>query len=145
MSKREMTTRARKYVLGKIYIVNTLLILCHLGFALIYDYYDMNILFFTNFGNIALCLLACFFLNQKKLKEYVHVMYYELYMFMIVSIFFCDFYLNKNQTISKRSVAMGVFNMLLYVGLRLWTYYSPFVYTFANSKIEHGIFLPIRY
>ena len=161
MVQREMATKARSFVLEKIHIINTLLIICHLGFAVIYDLYDMDILFYTNFGNIALCLLAFVFLKKKKLKEYVHFTFYELYVFMVVSIvflgwdlgfqhycisftiaiFFCDFYLNKNYSINKRSIAMGIFNMCLYVGLRIWTFFFPHVYIIENPAIETSIFI----
>lgn len=88
-------------------------------------------------------------------------MFYELYAFMIVSIiflgwelgfqhyclsftvaiFFCDFYLNKTKSVSRKTVVMGAFNLLLYLGLRIWTYYYPYVYSCGNEKVERGIFI----
>jgi len=49
MSNREMASNAKKYVLKKMSIVNTVLILCHLGFALLYAMHGMHALFFTNY------------------------------------------------------------------------------------------------
>lgn len=161
MSNREMAPKAREYVLKKMYIVNTVLILCHLGFAVLYHLYDMTILFYTNIANIGLCLLAFICLKKRSLKKYVHLLFYELYIFMIVSIlflgwepgfqhycisftvavFFCDFYLNNKQSVSKRPIAMGLFNLLLYLGLRIWTYFFPHIYTLGNPFIEKMLFL----
>ena len=161
MSNREMTPDAREYVLKKMYVVNTVLLLCHLGFALICAIHSMTILFFTNFINIAICLLAFICLKKRASKKYVHLLFYELYAFMIacilflgwnygfqhycisftVAIFFCDFYLNKSKQVSKRPIAMGIFNMLLYLGLRIWTYFFPHIYSFGNQALEKGIFI----
>ncbi len=161
MSNREMTSNARDYVLKKMYLVNTVLILCHLGFAFIYNRHQMTVLFFANFVNIAICLLAFICLKKRALKGYVHLMFYELYAFMIasilflgwelgfqhycisftVAIFFCDFYLNKKEVVSKKPIAMGIFNMLLYLSLRIWTYFFPHIYTFGNRALEKGIFI----
>lgn len=156
-----MASNAREYVLKKMYIVNTVLILCHLGFAIIYHIYDMTVLFFTNFINIAICLMAFAALKKGELKKYVHSLFYELYAFMLLSIlflgwelgfqhycisftvaiFFCDFYLNKKETASIKTVAMGLFNMVLYLGLRIWTYFFPHIYTLENPTLEKAIFL----
>lgn len=161
MSDREMASDAKRYVLGKMYLVNTVLILCHLGFAYIYIHYQMTVLFFTNFINIGTCLLAFACLKKRMLQQYVHLLFYELYAFMILSIvflgwtlgfqhycisftvaiFFCDFYLHKNETASKKTLAMGLFNMLLYLGLRLWTYFFPHIYSFGNPTLEKGIYI----
>ncbi len=46
MSKREMADKAKVFVLKCMYVVNTVLIICHLGFAFFYNYYDMDILYF---------------------------------------------------------------------------------------------------
>lgn len=161
MSNREMASDAREYVLKKMYIVNTVLILCHFGFAILYCCYNMTVLFFTNFVNISICLLAFINLKKRELKRYVHLLFYELYAFMTISIlflgweygfqhycisftvavFFCDFYLNKNKSVSKKPIAMGLFNMMLYLGLRIWTYFFPHIYTFGSRSPEKGIFI----
>lgn len=161
MSKRDMTSKARKFVLEKMYIVNTILIICHLGFALLYNRFNMDVLTLTNLGCTIMCVIAFIFLKKRILKQYVHFAMYELYAFMIASIiflgwecgfqhycisftiaiFFCDFYLNKNQSISRHSVAMGIFNGILYLGLRIWTYFFPHVYDIGNKVVEKGIFI----
>lgn len=161
MSDREMALSARKYVLNRVYIVNTVLLVCHLAFVVLYSLYDMYILSLANFVNIAICLLAFVALKKQKFRKYVHLLFYELYAFMIISIiflgweysfqhscmsftvaiFFCDFYLNKDRSTSWRAAAMGVFNMLLYCGLRIWTYYFPHIYTIGNPTITKVIFV----
>lgn len=155
-----MTANARNYVLKKMYLVNTVLILCHLGFALVYLRYHMTVLFCANFLNIALCLLAFICLKKRALKKYVHLLFYELYAFMIISIlflgwdlgfqhycfsftvaaFFCDFYLNQHKTTSKKTLAMGLFNLALYLALRIWTYFFPHIYTSGNPTLDKAIF-----
>ena len=127
MSDRDMAIVARKYVLHKMYIVNTVLVVCHLAFALLYKLFDMDMLFYMNFLNIAICLLAFVCLKKQEFRKYVHLLFYELYAFMIISIiflgwdygfqlycisftvaiFFCEFYLNKTRTTARKSVFMG--------------------------------------
>lgn len=161
MTNRGMTAGAKEFVLRKMYFVNFVLIMCHLGFAFFYNFFDMSVLFFTNLINIGLCLLSFVFLHTTDFKKYVHLLFYELYIFMIVSIiylgwkygfqhycisftvaiFFCDYYLNKNKKVRKRIIAMAIFNMLLYIGLRLWTNKYPFIYSVENEFIEKTVFI----
>lgn len=165
MSNREMTSNAKVYVLKKMYIVNTVLILCHIAFAVICDVHNMTVLSFTNLINFAICLLAFICLKKRESKKYVHLLFYELYAFMIacilflgweygfqhycisftVAIFFCDFYLNKRENVSKRPIAMGLFNMVLYLALRIWTYFFPHIYFFDNHVLEKAFLSQIPY
>ena len=36
---------------------------------------------------------------------------------------------------------MGIFNMMLYLSLRIWTYFYPHIYTFGNRGLEKGFFI----
>ena len=45
------------------------------------------------------------------------------------------------ERVSKNSIAVGIFNMLLYVGFRLWTYHHTPIYVIENTVIVRGIFL----
>ena len=74
---------AKKYISQKIYIVNSVLILCHIGFSFIFSYFKVNILFYVNLVNITLCLLAFICLKQHKIKQYALIAFIELYIFMI--------------------------------------------------------------
>lgn len=151
----------RKFVSQNIYIVNIVLILCHLAFSVIYRNFGMTILFYENLFSIVLCVLAFIFLKKKLIKHYVYLAFIELYIFMIfslfflgwelgyqhycisftISVFFCDFYLNKREKLTKVSVSMAILNMFLYVGFRLWTYHHEPIYFFENKIVEHGIFV----
>ena len=84
MTNRGMTAGAKEFVLRKMYFVNFVLIMCHLGFAFFYNFFDMSVLFFTNLINIGLCLLSFVFLHTTDFKKYVHLLFYELYIFMIL-------------------------------------------------------------
>lgn len=152
---------AKKYVSQKIYIVNFILISCHIVFSCIFSYFNIDILFYVNLVNITLCLLAFICLKQHKIKQYALIAFIELYIFMLaslfflgwemgfqyycisftVTIFFCDFYLNKMERVSKNSIAMGIFNMLLYIGFRFWTYNHAPIYVIKNTVVVRGIFL----
>lgn len=78
----------RKFVSQNIYIVNIVLILCHLAFSVIYRNFSMTILFYENLFSIVLCVLAFIFLKKKLIKHYVYLVFIELYIFMIFSLFF---------------------------------------------------------
>ncbi len=154
-------TPVKKFVSQNIYIVNIVLILCHLVFSVIYKNFGMTILFYENLFSIALCLIAFVFLKKKLIRHYVYLAFIELYIFMIfslfflgwelgyqyycisftISAFFCDFYLNKREKLTKVSVSMAILNMFLYVGFRLWTYHHEPIYLFENKIVEHGIFV----
>jgi diguanylate cyclase (GGDEF)-like protein len=121
----------------------------------------MPILFYVNLFDVGLCIVGCFCLKKESYKNYVHLLFYELYIFMIfsviflgwnygyqfycisftVAIFFCDFCLNKNEKIRINSIAMGVFNMLLYLAMRWWTNNHPYIYSLENDLIENGLYI----
>lgn len=156
-----MTADVKKYVLKKMYFVNASLIFLHVVFAFIYAFCDMPVLFYTNLFDVLLCFWGCFCLKKREAKKYVHLLFYELYIFMFVSIvflgweygyqhycisftvaiFFCDYYLNKKEKIQKRTIAMAFINAMLYVGLRWWSYNHPNIYSVQNEFIVKGIFV----
>ena len=75
----------RKFVSQNIYIVNIVLILCHLAFSVIYRNFGMTILFYENLFSIVLCVLAFIFLKKKLIKHYVYLAFIELYIFIIIT------------------------------------------------------------
>ena len=161
MSKRGMTSDAKKYIIQKMYFVNAFLIVLHFLYAGFYIHFEMPILFYMNLFDVGLCIVGCFCLKKESYKNYVHLLFYELYIFMIfsviflgwnygyqfycisftVAIFFCDFCLNKNEKIRINSIAMGVFNMLLYLAMRWWTNNHPYIYSLENDLIENGLYI----
>ena len=68
MSKRGMTSDAKKYIIQKMYFVNAFLIVLHFLYAGFYIHFEMPILFYVNLFDVGLCIVGCFCLKKESYK-----------------------------------------------------------------------------
>lgn len=53
----------------------------------------------------------------------------------ISSIIFCDFYMNRQNHISKTTIFLVCLMVFVYIGLRLWTYKYPYIYQMKSDTL----------
>ncbi len=156
-----MPANVIKYVTVGTNIVNIILLICHISFALLFYIYDAPVLFYFNCVSIVLYLFMFEVLRRKKAWTYIIVVYMEIIIFMIISIIylgwdygfqhycigfvasiiFTDYYMYRESKISKRTIILVALDLLFYVGLRVWTYNHPYIYKIDNDTLVHSFYI----
>jgi len=161
MPERGMTEKANLFVKKGTWIINIVLLVCHIYFVILFKFYNADILFWFNCGSVAIYLLSFELLRRKKAGTYIYLVFLEIYAFMIVSIIclgwefgfqhyciafiaslcFSDFFMNGSRTANRVSLLLGVFNASIYIALRFWTQYHPYVYQIDNTLVKDGMYV----
>lgn len=154
-AEREMPKKVEKYVINGTWMINIVLLLCHVSFGILFYLYQADVLFAYNCISIITYLLAFEILRRKKAWIYACIVFVEIFIFMLLAIVclgwdygfqhyciafvasmtFADYYMDREKGIGKRSIIFGAFNALLYVALRFWTDYHPYIYQIDNKII----------
>lgn len=149
-----------KYVTDGTMVVNTILLLCHISFGILFKIYEADVMFYYNCISIIIYIFSFEILRKQKAWTYIIIVYVEIFFFMILavvymgwdygfqqycigfiaSIIFTDFYMSSKRTMSKRTVAIVAFDVVVFMALRMWTYHHPYVY-----KIENDILVRLFY
>ena len=150
-----------KYVATGIKYINVVLLLLHLGFALLFWKYEAWVLVSYQCASSFLLLFAYSMLRQKKKWAYVLSLYIDIFLFMILAVIylgweygfqqycisfvasfiFTDFYMIRERKISTKTKVIVAMDVLLYIGLRLWTYEHPYVYYIDNKPLQVSFYL----
>ena len=150
-----------KYVATGIKYINVVLLLLHLGFALLFWKYEAWVLVSYQCASSFLLLFAYSMLRQKKKWAYVLSLYIDIFLFMILAVIylgweygfqqycisfvasfiFTDFYMIRERKISTKTKVIVAMDVLLYIGLRLWTYEHPYVYAIDNKQLQIFFYL----
>lgn len=161
MAQRGMTEKANDFVIKRTWIINIVLLLCHIYFVVLFKFYEADILFWFNCGSVLIYLLSFELLRRKKAWTYIYLVFLEIYAFMIVSIIclgwefgfqhycvafiasicFSDFYMNGSRRVNRVSLLAGAFNAVLYVALRFWTKNHLYIYEIDNSLVKDGMYI----
>lgn len=161
MPERGMTEKANLFVLKGTWIINIVLLVCHIYFVVLFKFYKADILFWFNCGSVVIYLLCFELLRRKKAWTYVLFVFVEIYVFMVVSIIclgwefgfqhyciafiasisFSNFFMNGNRTSHRIPVIAGIFNAVLYIVLKFWTQYNPGVYQIENPIVKEGMYI----
>lgn len=156
-----MPEKANDFVIKGTWIINIILLVCHVNFAFLFYFNNADVLFWFNCGSVAVYLISFELLRREMAWTYVYLVFAEIYLFMIISVmflgwefgfqhycisfiaslFFSDFYMNGVKTISKKPVVMGMFNAFLYIILRVWTHYHPYIYKIENKLIVNFMYV----
>ncbi len=147
-----------KHVVKMTIIMNVVLLLCHICFGIVFYIYDATLIFYYNFISILTYIAAFEVLRRGKSWTYVFLVYVEIFIFMIVAVVcfgweygfqqwsmgfitttvFVDFILNRQNKIRRFTKIVVAFDVLVYVLLRIWTYYNPYIYQIENETLVHG-------
>lgn len=157
---KEMPQNVIDYVTRGTMRINLVLLLCHIGFGVLFYMYEATILFGYNCLSIITYVVTFGLLRRKKAWAYVLIVYVEIFIFMILaviflgwdygfqhycigfvaSLIFTDFYMNSNRSMGKLTKVLVAGNVMLYMALRFWTYRHPYIYAIDNDYIAHVFF-----
>lgn len=160
-SLNEMPKSIVKYVSDGTMIVNTILLLCHISFGILFYIYKAEVMFYYNCISIITYIFSYGILRRKKAWTYIIIVYVEIFVFMVLaviylgweygfqqycigfvaSIIFTDFYVSHERIMSKRTITIVAFDVLIFIALRLWTYRYPYVYEVNNQMIVHMFYI----
>lgn len=161
ISQTSMPVNVKNYVLKGSNKVNLLILIVTIFNACLFWIYDAKVLFYYNCLNVFLIFLAWGMLKLKKRLAYALIVFGGIFCYMILaviylgwdygfqqycigfiaSMIFTDYYLANERKITVRTVCLVVFDVSLYLALRLWTYEHPYVYQIDNQFIKHTFFI----
>lgn len=150
-----------KYVSVGVNMVNIVLLMCNICFGVLFWIYEADVLFYYNCLNFIALLIAWEMLRRKKKWVYTITIFAGLFMFMILaviylgwdygfqqycigfiaSLMFTEFYMHREKKVTKRTIIIVMSVLVLFVGLRLWTYEHPYVYKIDNIILVRGFYL----
>ncbi len=156
-----MPQNVKRYVYKGTSMVNVVLMLCQIFYMVIFWKYKADILLYYTYFTTVNFIFACVMLKKRKIKAYIYSTFGGIFGMMILaviclgwefgfqqycigfvaSLIFTDYYMSRNRKITKRTIAIVTFNVMLYFGLRLWTYEHPYIYEMDNVWLTRGFFI----
>lgn len=156
-----MPEKITSYVSMGTKIINIILLVCHICFAFLFWTYDVKILFYYSCLCSLSFIFSCIMLKKRNIKLYALTMFTGIFIFMILtviclgwdygfqqycigfvaSLIFTDFYIYREKKLSKKTIAIVTFDVILYIALRLWTYAHPYIYKIDNPALIHGLYI----
>ena len=156
-----MPQNVKKYVAMGTKFVNLVLLACNIGYGILFWVYDAPVLFYYSCVSILFFIFACVMLEKKRKWIYTITVFLQIFLFMILavvylgwdygfqhycigfvaSLIFTDFYMSHERRVTRTTMAIVGFNVLLYVALRLWTYEHPYIYQIDNEILVKVFYL----
>ena len=156
-----MPQNVRKQVLNSTNKVNLILLLFGFINGFLFWYYDATVMFCYNIVMMLLLGYACLCLKKGKTIRYTILMFVGLFFFMIFSVIFLGwefgfqhyciglaasliftaYYLDRGKNLTKRCFYMASGVVFIYISLRIWTYYNPYVYFIDNKVLVRGLYI----
>lgn len=156
-----MPQNVRKHVLRSTNKVNIIVLLSGIFNGLLFWYYDAPVMFWYNVLMMIEFVYACMCLKRGKKMQYILMVFLGIFFYMIFSVIFLgwdfgfqhyciglaasliftDYYLYREKKLSKRSIYMASAVMLIYISLRIWTYYHPYIYYIDNQLLVRGVYI----
>lgn len=148
------------YVTRTVMAINTILLLCHIGFGVVFELYDAEIIFYYNILSIIIYIMNFAILYKRRFVTYTTIVYLEILLFMIVAVIcvgwdfgfqqwsmafvtatvFVDFLTNRNHKMRKITFMLVALDVLVYAFLRIWTYQYPYIYEVNNKVLLNAFF-----
>ena len=143
-----MENKHSKLIRKTAYGVNTILLLCHIGFAVWYWREDMRILFNYNLISLAVFLLGFILIRRDRIPLMTTLNYIEITTFMVlntlmlgwnygfefyavgllVSAFLVQVQLSEDRTVHPTTIVYAVFIAIGFLAVRIWLYHHDPVY-----------------
>lgn len=144
------------YVINGTTIFNTVILILHICFGVFFYMSNADILYYYNFLSILTYIVGYVLLYQGRSNVYIFVVNIEVYIFMlltviglgwgygfqqycivfIVSFLFSDYCVSQEFKLNKITVAAIVISVCSYFGLRIWSYFHPYIYYLNNTTLE---------
>lgn len=156
-----MPQNVTKYVYLGTKIVNIILFIFQMSQGILFWKYEASVLFYYNIVSTVTLIFACIMLKKRKIWVYLITVFAGIFTLMLLavvclgweygfqqycigfvaSLIFTDFYMNRERRITKRTIAIVSFNVLLYIVLRLWTYEHPYIYILDNEWLPRVFYI----
>ena len=156
-----MPQNVKKYVYKGTSMVNVVLMLCQIFYMIIFWKYKANIMLYYTYLTTFNFIFSCVMLKKGKIKTYIISTFGAIFGMMILaviclgwefgfqqycigfvaSLIFTDFYMSRKRKITKRTILIVVLNVMIYFGLRLWTYEHPYIYKIDDIWLSRGFFM----
>lgn len=156
-----MPQNVAKYVYMGTMMINIVLFSCQIFQGLLFWKYEADVLLYYDIIAVFAFIFACIMLKKRKVWTYLIIIFAGIFCFMVLavlylgweygfqqycigfvaSLIFTDFYMNRERKITKRTIIIVVFNVLLYIALRLWTYEHPYIYKLDSEWLARGFYI----
>ena len=156
-----MPQNVKKYVYKGTSMVNVFLFMCQIFYMIIFWQYKANIMLYYTYLTTVNFIFSCVMFKKGKIKAYIFSTFGAIFGLMILaviclgwefgfqqycigfvaSLIFTDFYMSRQRKITKRTIIIVSLNVMLYLGLRLWTYEHPYIYQIENVWLKRGFFM----
>ncbi len=161
LEMRNVPEKVQNFVLNGTVIVNCILLLFHIGFGVLFHVYEARILFYVNLFSILVYIICFGILQKRKKRVYTFIVFAEIYAFMILAVVclgwdygfqhycigfaasavFSDYFVQHSKSVRKRTILLGACNVIIYIALRFWTYYTEPVYVMGNDIITNVFYV----
>lgn len=154
-------TNINQYVKRSVIVVNVVLCICHILLGVFFKQYDVDIMYYYNFLSMSVYVIGFVALYLKKTSVYVVCIYAEILVFMMLAVIcmgwefgfqqycigfitasiFTDFYMSRMHKLKKRTVFIVTMYVVMYVGMRIWTYQMPYIYEINNELVQELLYI----
>ncbi len=161
LSTNHMPSKIRKSTLKITSVVNIILLLTLLFYIFFYYVNDIKPMFTYSCFTLVLWILDSFLLYTGRVKRYLFINFLGIFIYMFISVLlmgwdygfqqysigfistliFTDFYMDKQNHISKKTIFFVCFTVAVYIFLRLWTYKYPHIYQISNDMIPKILYV----
>ena len=156
-----MSQAVKEQVLRSTNRVNTVIFIYSIINGFLFWYYEATAMFWYNALLTLAFVYACISLKRGKAVRYVSIVFSGLFLFMVLaviflgwefgfqqycisiaaSLIFSDYYLYRERKLPKRSIFAAAAVVMIYMGLRMWTYHCPYVYYIDNAIVVRSFYL----
>ena len=160
-NERRIGPETEQFVTIRSMVVNTMFLLFHILFLILYYYMDIMFMVGVNMVSIFLYTISFWLCEGKHTKYFAIIVVGEIWAHMLLSvisvgweygfqnycfgavavIMFADFYTSKKYRIRIRAMLASVLYIVTYPVLRIWTYFNEPIYQVDYPIMERCFFI----
>ena len=140
-------------------MINIVIVLCQIFYTFVFWSVDADLMFYYMLCTFVSFFFSVYMFKHGKVKFYIYSVFISIFIMMILaviclgwefgfqqycigfvaSLLFTGFITNKDRKVTKTTIGLVFGNVLLYLGLRLWTYRHPYIYEIEYDWVA-GVF-----
>lgn len=142
-------------------IINLVIFSCQIFYAYIFWKVKADFMFYYMLCTFITFFLSLYMYKKGKIKIYVYSLFASIFVMMIASVIclgwefgfqqycigfvasllFTGFIMNRDRKVTKKTIGMVLFNVILFLGLRLWTYEHPCIYVIDSEWVAKVFYI----
>ena len=150
-----------EFVYRKTDKVNLIIFTCQIFYTVVFWLVKADFMLYYMLFTIVSFFFSLYMYNRGKIKFYVYSVFGSIFVMMtlavvclgwefgfqqycigfVASLMFTGFIMNRDRKVSKRTIWLVVSNILLYLGLRIWTYEHPHIYVIDNDWVAKVFYI----